>query len=392
MLTAKNSLRHPNRSIIVCAMIVPVLCFCNAPLSRGDLILEDEMPTLLTMLTQQNKQTWNALQTWNGTLQVQDLERFHGPRARTFMQTHAPDLTTHPSDIEIRTDAIVTFARDFRHDQLYTHFQAHNVEAVALDSGQPLGLEFHPFDQCSIVTPDRFLHFQPNLNHAGAMASDRPARPTAFESARQEAEGQEWGAIVDPQTLFGYPRPAWQELEMIATALRQAGHLKDSDYALTVSRNSEDDGLEYKVTLPGTIRPGVYRFQEMTFAANAGFNITRFLIRDSENNVRQQIEWQYTEQDGILLPSQVRYQSFNAEDQLLVFQRTLTLLESQVNIVIPPQTFSVQNLGLRDGDRFLDSRAGTVSTYEGGELKAIGKPATVPGSTVASDASQIPER
>ena len=198
---------------------------------------------------------------------------------------------------------------------------------------------------------------------------------TVFRKAGEKAK-QDW--IINPRKFLSYVRPMWEELEIIADAVEQTGWPELGGQALCIWKQGTGAEEEYRVVVPGKTCGERYLLIEMTFRADADFNITKHVTRamhvlpaTTSLNYKE-IRWKYRQQEGLFLPFLIERESRTPDATQLTSLRTILLLVSEVNQPISPETFTMQNLGLQEGDRLVDKLAGGgVSVYEGGALRPL---------------------
>jgi len=365
IMSARVFLRRPE-SVLITVTGACLLLGTTGAAGAVECVPPAEQPGVLRMLAAESRKTFDGLRTWEGVFEVDDVEFYFGERATRFLDDHAPNLTDRPAEFKKLNHARVTFAVDCARDLLLSRFESTDVCLVGLDSGQRLDVTLIPFIQTTIVTPEFSLQFSSNVRVA---AAEGPGRRLAYLGAREEVARQEWGIVVDPREFpRGYGRPTWENLQMTAEFVELNGRLEIDGLALRVEKEGSGDQQEYRVVLPGKAGPGRYLFQEMTFRADAGFNTTQVVMRETTGPVRQQMRWAYLRQDDLWLPSFIERTVMTADGKRTTTQRTLRLVDSRANRALPAEVFTYRSLGLADEDQMLDERSGQLSVYRQGEL------------------------
>lgn len=341
-------------SLLFVVVILTARCFAGG-------VPAEEQGAVLRMLAAQSKQTWDHFGTWRGEFEVQDVEWYGGEAARRFLKLAAAGLSTAPAEFTRTVQGRVEFAVDFSEDRLWSRFETRRIDFRDSWTNADFKVRQNPFQQTSIVTPEHFLRFEPNVPHGGGRM--------AFRDLRAKADNQQWGAIVDPRTLLGYGRPTWENLQSIAQALEQTGKIEVDGFRLLIIREETGEDETYEIHFPGRLAPGRFLIQEMTFSKKAGYNLTLLRMHDNDGRPHQQLTWEYVEQDGVHLPSRVEYKSADSEGRHWVFTRTLRLTNSTINEPIPAETWTYRSLGLKDGDRYRDQLEGVTYLVAGDLLQ-----------------------
>ena len=310
------------------------------------------------------KSNYERIVTWKGTYRFEEEEWFRGDRARRLGEgLGISDLPATEPVIRRNVAGRGEFAVNVERDLLFVSFQTAKPELRGTDK------EVLPYHQRSIITPEHYLHFQPNARwgRSKMVVSENAIGRAAFRDPVAKSEGQQWGYIPDPRQFFAYGRPFWREIEIIAEALLAEGSLEIDGHALRLSYRPAR--REYFLTVPGKAGAGSYKFLEYTFDEDAGFNVVSLVMRDSDGRVYQDFKWQHQLLDGTYVPSRARYVMPGKDGQHIQFSRTWELEESRLNVTLDPDTFTYRNLGLEEGDRFLDNIEGVEYIYRGGELE-----------------------
>ena len=358
---------HPHLALVVGCLALGMA----VSTASAQPVAEAERVEVLRMLAARNRHTWDNLKTWSGTFEFEDRELFYDKRADEFIRLTAPGLSSYPDEFRKDVKGRVSFAVDLVVDHLFTRLETSKVDVVDLTMKRtPVGVEPVPFNQTSIVTPDVFLHFEPNVRYS---VSEGPGVRMAFSDLPAKAAAQHWGTVVDPREFLGYGRPMWENLEMLADALGECGRLEIDGMLLRMWKEPNEGADEYHVYFPGRIGPERHMIQDMTFSADADYNITLLIVRNTTGEWRQKISWRYTKQDGLFLPSCVEYKEISpsSKGSRIKFQRTLRLTGSYVNRAIHPVTFEYGNLGLQKEDLVLDMQTGERSVYGAGTLTKV---------------------
>lgn len=84
----------------------------------------------------------------------------------------------------------------------------------------------------------------------------------------------------------------------------------------------------------------------------------------------QSFEWNYERVNSVYVPQMHRRRYLTLDGVTTRFDRTFTLVQATVNQPIDAATFTVAQLGLDEGERFVDHLANTLSIQHGGVLVA----------------------
>jgi len=143
-------------------------------------------------------------------------------------------------------------------------------------------------------------------------------------------------------------------------------------YALKVEEHANGNTVKYRIQQPGIIGPGNYLFVTRTFTSEKDFNMTLEETTNQDGKLLVRITRDYELIDNVHLPSKVLERHFG-EDGKITHEKVSIFKKSKINRSIPAETFTYKNLGLKDGDKFVDKTLNKEFTYQKGNLIAIEK-------------------
>ena len=358
----------------------------------GEEVPESEHVQVLRMLSGHSKNTWNGLKTWRGELRIQSEDVYSGRRAERFFETPHPlneAIRAHAEEFKRITRKSVVFAVDMENDRVFSRPRLDSQRYVDVATNRQFSIDtgrqrFAVATPVSIVADNRLITFDPNMSYglpqggsarmAFRYSLTQPADPSArmFGVALYEQAGKAvQEPLVDPRAYLCDARPMWQELELIANAIERTGRIEVDGQRLLIQRSGTGLDEEYRVIFPGLLCPGRYVQKEMTFRAAAGFSITLLAERERGESVRRETRWNYKQQSSLHVPSSVNTKTYDPQSGAVVSQTAVTIVESVVNQPMEADVFSEQNLGLQEGDCFVDKAASRVFKYQSGKLKQL---------------------
>ena len=382
---------------MVCMVCGCLLLGAPAPVAFAEDVPESEHGRVLRMLSAHSKKNWDGVKTWRGKLNEHSVCSYTGDRARRFLEQPAPvceAIRAHSTEFKRISRKSVTFAVDLEHDRVYSRPKTDSNLYVDLPSGEPFSIDTEDMwhttsDPVSIVTADCYVSFDPDMPYTMPDGSTTrvgfryPLVKTSFNepgvitrtfngvyytsaSGKMVQDG-----ITDPRAYLSVGRPTWLDLEMTAASLEQVEWPTACGVPFEIKKEGAGPQEEYQVVRRMPSGFGECLVQEMTFRADVGFNITLMVDRHPDGTVRVERRWTYKQQDGFFMPSVVEVKTFDPRDGSLNTQSTVSLIESEINQPIAPETFTERNLGLQEGDRFVDKVAKRVFVHRGGALKTL---------------------
>jgi hypothetical protein len=228
---------------------------------------------------------------------------------------------------------------------------------------QILGSPGPAFDTRIIRTPDVITR----AISSGQFAKTR----TAIKDRNMEV----FGEYQYPTKFFNTIGPTWNFLFALRMLLFHYDAKGDTvpkvfKDAVVIGKKSVGDDTEYYIR-SATLESGnenIESFYEILLPSNAGYNPTLIRILEApDKKPSMEYNISYVKLNGVYLPSNFQETHYNTDGMVTLYKQ-YTLKEQKINEVITEDTFTINNLGLKDGDRFVDKIASKEFTYQGDKL------------------------
>ena len=174
--------------------------------------------------------------------------------------------------------------------------------------------------------------------------------------------------IYDPRDSFGARRTIWENFPRLVQHINEHGELNVDGYRLKLEEQKYGDVTRYRVQWPAKISPETYIFVKMVFYSDKGFNVVSYEVTDPNGKVFQRLTWEYELVSSVYVPKETTEERFERSNGELSYHRESTFRNLQLNQPIPEKTFTYKNLGLENGDKFIDKTLGKDYTYQDGTL------------------------
>jgi len=322
------------------------------------------------------KSNYEAIATWQGELIVQEDDYYYGDKCRRI-----PILPGEPAaaskSIRRSVTGLVNFALDTYNDKLYTEFIP-TVEYKALDLNRDVAVNEKYSRIISIVTPEEYLSYQ--VDHVYAyrrenVLNGKVQGRAAFRLPLEKAKGQQWGHIRDPRRyFFESNRTMWDFLYTLRdTVAGKTDIPKDKAPQISMAREDLGDShakLHVKGGFHASPNCPSYDLEflniTITLDSRVGLNMVRREVMDRSGRTLQTLDINYEEIGHVYLPKTVHFVIFTGEQKL--FDSRITFSKSIINELIPEETFTYRNLGLKDGEQLCDKTRDLDYLYQNGEL------------------------
>jgi len=177
--------------------------------------------------------------------------------------------------------------------------------------------------------------------------------------------------IYDPrQSLRVFGNSLWETFANYSAYIDkhgQSGTLAGYTMKVTVEKCNVGNVKKYKIVLPGVLSggPEIYLSTTLICSSDAGFNVVLCVDTANYNSVLGKRIWDYGLINGVYLPLQTTRVRFDKQTGNLDTQSTSTFINQKVNKSISDEVFTYKNLGLQDGDKFIDKIQDKEYTYQG---------------------------
>ena len=372
----------------ICAIaVIALVTLVNAGISKGytsskfRLMDPNLIPDILTMISTHVRNNYEQIETWQGG-NVFTIDRiYEGTAAEHKFNTCTDGAGEIHEVIKKRIEGWSQFAIDLEKDLLYKKVVRENPpHYIDLETGRNLGTKSVPSQRITIVAPEYYIDQGPFTTRKGFITNRK-----AVKEARQKGLmcGKSSIPVSDPREAFVVGgAPIWETLPKYVDYIDQHGKFNVAGYPFKIKEYADGDLTEYHVQIPTRISSEYYRFITMVFSSRKGFNIVLYKETDSKDQLLRKKTWDYDLIGEVYVPSRTNEQIFEREDGKLNYEEEYKYKNEKINKPIPAETFTINNLGLKDGDEFIDKTTGEEFKYQDGKLIELRQE-----STPAADAN-----
>ena len=335
----------------------------------------NQIPQILNMISTQVRDNYERIKTWQGERDVVMDYIDEGSAAEKTFKTHTDGVGEIPNIVKRRVECITQFAVDIERNFLYvSNYWEKPAQYTDLESGRDLGSKSAPDFKKSIVTPEYYIHCRPNTMSDGSIINRK-----AVKEALPECPTCDGPSVFDPRELFGLPlQPVWVTFPRMIKVINERGEYSIDAYALKVEERKDGGITEYRIQKPGklSLEPGKlssdnYLFKTRTFSSTKGFNVILEKMTHPDGKLIYRSTLDYELINGVYLVSRTTRQTYNPRTGTLTYRKECTFKNQKVNKPIPEGTFTYKNLGLQDGDRFIDKVLDKEYVYQNGVLAEV---------------------
>jgi hypothetical protein len=331
----------------------------------------NRIPEIMMLISEQVRSNYDRIKTWQGEEDATTDFIDEGAEAERIFKERTNGTGEIPKVVKEHFEGKHQFAVDVEKDFLYSYLYQ-KIPPVYTDSesGRNLGTKFlRPVCDFSITTPDYFIHSETETFRGNSIASRR-----AVKEIRQKGSKCTSGMppASDPrETLTTAGGKVWESFPQILQYINEHGKYSSDGHDLKVEESISGNITKYRIEIPGKLNTGKHLFSTKIFSSEAGFNMTSFEVTDEDGKLLMEWKWDYDLIDGVYLPKVTSQRNFSWKSGKLDYEQRCTYKNQKVNKPIPVETFTYKNLGLKDGDKFIDEIAGKEYKYQDANLVFI---------------------
>lgn len=338
---------------------------------------EDKLDAIET-LASRIKTNYQSIRTWQGAYQFEEKKYVPAEQVPADLQKAGGGTPAW----QVAT-GIVRFAIDLERDSLFTFYeQTSDPLYVSIVTEKPFGASRDRSSWQSVLIPEHWLNLK-TRGHWGQFP-DHPEiaglpltgdRVVMREPAAESHRHVMMGIVFDPRDLFSNgSHIVWKELEATASAIRGERAAAEKQWVMEnniVFREQTAGAPTFLITERfATDEDTDHLMTRSTFDSRFGLNPVEYSLSRGDG-IRQRRAWEYEKKDGVYLPIKFVFDLYDAQTGQLRFSRTLTMQESILNEPIPPETFTIKQFGLKQGDRYLDKIGNDLKAVWDDELVSI---------------------
>jgi len=338
-------------------------------------VVPEKIPDILNTIVDHVQENFRRIHTWQAEIEVSWYDVYKGDRAEDIFMRNTDAIGEVPNSIIEITQSKTMFSCDFDKEFFYTNnLRTTPRHYIDMDSDKDLGTKSVPrWYKIAIMTPDYSLESTPHQIRDGNVVHDIAVKDKVEKDCTSCAQP----SVVDPRDLFDAKSPVWINYPLILDRIRQKGEfVVDNRYALKVEQRVLDGDVQYRIHQPAKIGrddENINIWLVKTFSSNAAYNMIHSEITRINGEPIHRQTFKYRLIEGVYVPSNTTEENFAFEDGSLKSQKKKTYKNIRLNHSIPEGIFTYKNLGLEEGDIFVDKTEDREYTYQGGELVEVEK-------------------
>jgi hypothetical protein len=320
------------------------------------------IPSILNMIADSIQNNYSRIKTWEGEAKSQLQYIYDGKAAERVFKSNTNGIGQPPLAIINSAKSTVEFSMDAEKDSLFAYNYFNKpVEYRDLATGKDLGASGTSGEEKAILTKDAYIRYRASRMRNGVITSHK-----ATKENRKDCTGCQTLPVFDPREGFYAGQSCPKTLRHLAERIK----LAVDGRTMKVQERSNHNSLDYRVITPAK-SDGMIVFTSMVFSGEKGYNLVSLELADANGRVYQSGTWDYETKEGIYLPKETTQQNYMRKDGGLSYSKKMTFNNLRVNQPISPETFTLTNLGLKNGDIFEDRIQGKKYQYQDKMLVSI---------------------
>ncbi len=343
--------------------------FSNNTENNFQLVSPDQISNILTMISETTHDNYDRIKTWQGKMDATATRIYEGAEAERVFKNETDGTKETPQKVKKWRESTVEFAANFEKGSFYANkFSRNPIRYTDPNSGRELGTTLNLVHNRSVVTAEYKIQ-----SYASAKSGNSIIARTAIKEKRASQGNCSTceNDFFDPRSFLLSGEPVWETFPLILQYIQKHGEFSINGHSLRIEKRVDGAITEYRVEIPGAVSPGQYLFKIMVFSSENGFNFSLVETKRIDGKLFQKETWDYEVINGTYLPKRTTKQNFKGEDAELSDESECIFTNLQLNKTIPENTFSYENLGLKNGDKFTDKIAGKEYRYQDANLVPI---------------------
>jgi len=341
----------------------------------------------LIMIEDRVKENYGKISTWQGKAKIVTDDVYEGERGKRFFEVILGERPL-PDKIKQHQEFTREFVLDVNKGLLYENYYPEGLNQI-VDAETGRNLQFKEIVQISgsgkfILAPAYHLDCMDIKNRDGVIV-----RRDVIKQARLPGEltcQSQLPPVFDPREtmrIFGditgesFDPLGGAFAKYLAFFNKETGHSIDGYPTITVEECNVGDVKKYRVVLLSLAKDStgatVHIFLNLVCSSKAGFNVVSYTTTNNNGSVFENKTWDYGLFNGVYLPVQTNKLLFDNNTGNLNEQSTVTFIDQKANIPISDEVFTYKNLGLKNGDRFIDKILDKEYTYQDERLVEVEK-------------------
>jgi hypothetical protein len=333
----------------------------------------NEIPEILTMISNRTQSNYDRIESWQGELKIVSDYVYEGDRAKEVFTEDIRASGQAPKRLLEHRETNIEFSLDVEEELLYAKYYSDSpkpLQYINLENRRHFEAKVILATRAAILAPEYQIDCMVDTTEDGVVKGREGVKQARPETSSTCARNMH--PVYDPRASFKpFGNQIWELSPGLVEAIKKRGKYSVDEYDLKVEERRSGNITEYRIILPskgGSPESYQYFFFGMTFSSDKGFNIVSLQETDQNGILLRNRAWDYELIDGVYVPIKTTQQDFNWPNGTVRHETVVTFKNQKVNGPIPDVTFTYRNLGLKNGDKFIDKILDKEYIYQDGQL------------------------
>jgi hypothetical protein len=336
-------------------------------------VVQNKIPDELAMLVAVTRTNYEKIKTWQGKISSESTYFYEGKYAADLVKQDTGITIKEPNELAVRAEGTKEFKIDLENNLSFRFMSRPNpMEYIDLGTGLNYTPLSSSYETKKIIANEYEIESSPYTFKKDGTILTWLAEKQLHNPAQTDLDES------DPRHCFSIGKPPWVLLSMMSEGVRRYnndpngadGNMPNSAFSNVILEKAQTEkGTTYRVQFKNPLFEWKYIFEEKN-----GFNPTHIEVKNGKGIKISEGATDWIKIQGIFLPSEQLVVQYDGGDGRLRRQAKSTFSDMQVNMALPEDTFSLSNLGLKNGDKFIDKVAGKEYKYQDANLVPIADP------------------
>jgi hypothetical protein len=310
-------------------------------------VSSNDVNYVLNMIASHIQENYNHINTWEGEIEYTNNTWYSGASAENEFHKCKNSKGETPNDAKKTSISKRTFLIDSKKDNLLIQYIPIG-QTFLLDVNSNHSYEYteNRLEETIITKPEYQIEVMP-LRYR-----DDSNEITQRIGIKRPGSGNLMVDMMrahDPRTaLRNIGMPVWSWLEYLV----QNGLIRQ-DASIGIKERFRDGFIDYRidysVETPVPVDGSAVKVYSIIFSGNSDFHIVSHETKDKDGNILAKQTTDFTLIDGIYLPAHIHLIEY-AENGKVKMEETHVFKNMRVNKIIPEDSFTYKNAGLKNGD------------------------------------------
>jgi hypothetical protein len=354
------------------ALILSAYSLAIAQSETFQAVESEKIPGILRTISNQTKANFEQIHTWQGELESSRHFIHKGKNAKETFETLTDAVGPCPNEVAEVDSCTIIFKCDLDKG-LFHSKSSREKPTLYFDPADNKDLGTKSLPKCSsqIVTNEYRYSAEPSARKNGEVIQRKAVKEKA------DIDGPSYKGLQPvylPSYIFDIDSQVWERYPDFANIIEEKGEYVVGGLALKVEQRTLSGDVQYRVHEPFNIN--AFNINNCwiinTFSANSGYNIISSERIRADGKLMTKKSFEYQKVNGVYVPIRDTEDTYDySRDFSLRSHEEDVFKNVRINDSIPAETFTYKNLGLKDGDEFIDRIASKEYKYQDANLVLI---------------------